>query len=63
MVLLFPLDRLSNPAKVVKMRFDGETIEKLLKIAWWNWDIKKITQNLRVICGLNIEELERIAHE
>lgn len=26
------------PAKVIKYRFDGETVEKLLKSAWWDWD-------------------------
>src|SRR2546429_327143 len=28
-----------NPAKVVKMRFDIKTIERLQKIAWWDWSI------------------------
>lgn len=27
------------PAKVVRYRFDNETIEKLLKIRWWNKDM------------------------
>lgn len=48
-----------NPAKVVKKRFDDETIERLLKLAWWDWDIKKITKNLHLICNLNVDELER----
>jgi phosphonate metabolism protein (transferase hexapeptide repeat family) len=26
------------PAKPVRQRFSDEVIEKLLKIAWWNWD-------------------------
>ncbi len=26
-----------NPAKVIRIRFDAETVEKLLKIKWWNW--------------------------
>jgi virginiamycin A acetyltransferase len=37
------------------------TIEKLLKIEWWNWDVEKITKNLSIITGSNIEELEKIA--
>lgn len=32
------------PAKVIRMRFDKEIIEELLKIKWWNWDIDKIKQ-------------------
>lgn len=34
-----------NPAKVVKYRFTEEQIEKLLSIAWWNWDEQKIKDN------------------
>ncbi|MCE5293054.1 MAG: CatB-related O-acetyltransferase [Chlamydiales bacterium] len=51
-----------NPAKVVKMRFDDATIKRLEAIAWWNWDIKKISQNLKTICNLDIDLLEMI-HE
>ena len=34
-----------NPAKIIKMRFDDVTIDKLLKIQWWNWDLDKIKHN------------------
>ena len=30
-----------NPARVIKYRFDEETIRKLLAVKWWNWDLKK----------------------
>jgi len=48
-----------NPAKVVKMRFDEKTIDRLLKIAWWDWNIAKITHNLKSICKLDVNQLER----
>lgn len=32
-----------NPAKIIKYRFDVETIKKLLDIKWWDWDYKKIS--------------------
>lgn len=32
------------PAKVIKYRFDEQTIEKLLKLAWWYWDDDIIKQ-------------------
>lgn len=48
-----------NPAKVVKMRFDEATIKRLLDIAWWDWDIKKINKNLSLICHLDVDRLER----
>lgn len=47
-----------NPAKVVKKRFDDETIERLQKIAWWDWDIEKITRNLHLISNLDVDALE-----
>lgn len=27
-----------NPAKLVRLRFDVETIERLLTVKWWNWE-------------------------
>lgn len=34
------------PAKVIKYRFDKETIEKFLAIKWWNWEIERIEKNI-----------------
>lgn len=48
-----------NPAKVVKMRFDPKTIDRLEKIAWWDWPIEKINQNLKLISSLDVDQLER----
>jgi len=52
-----------NPAKVVKMRFDDKTIGRLEKISWWDWDIEKINRNLKVICSLDVDRLEKISQE
>jgi acetyltransferase-like isoleucine patch superfamily enzyme len=30
------------PAKVVRYRFDPDTVQRLLKIAWWEWDEERI---------------------
>lgn len=38
-----------NPARVVKYRFDAETIKKFLAVKWWNWSLEKITDNLPLI--------------
>lgn len=35
-----------NPARVVKYRFDEETIRALQQIKWWNWPEEKIKANL-----------------
>lgn len=34
-----------NPARVVKYRFDEETIKKMLAVKWWNWSLEKIADN------------------
>ena len=49
-----------NPAKIIKYRFDEKTIEKLVNIAWWDWSIEKITENLEHIVGGNLEKLLKI---
>jgi virginiamycin A acetyltransferase len=46
-----------NPAKVIRQRFDQQVIEALLEIAWWDWDVEKITRNLEKIVGADIEAL------
>ena len=47
-----------NPAKEIRKRFDQEKIDKLLKVQWWNWDIKKITQNLPQLTGKDVDGLD-----
>lgn len=50
-----------NPAKVIRMRFDDSTIERLLQIAWWNWPATKITEHIKLINSTNIDALEAVA--
>ena len=50
-----------NPAKIVKMRFDQRTVDRLLKVAWWDWPVDKITRNLNAIRGADIKALEAAA--
>jgi len=46
-----------NPARCIRQRFDNEVVLALLMIAWWNWDIEKITSNLDKIVSADIEAL------
>ncbi|MGS4887040.1 CatB-related O-acetyltransferase [Roseibium sp. MB-4] len=52
-----------NPARVIKMRFDERTIDRLLDIAWWDWPVEKISRNLSAIRASDIEALETAAME
>lgn len=45
-----------NPASVKKYRFDKETIQALLKLKWWDWPVKKVKQNLNLLCSGNVKE-------
>ena len=47
-----------NPAAPIRQRFADDVIERLLAIAWWDWDIDKITRNLEIIVGADIAALE-----
>lgn len=35
-----------NPAEIIKYRFDEATVEKLLKMAWWDWSVEEISERL-----------------
>lgn len=50
-----------NPAKLITKRFDEQAIETLLELQWWNWDLKKITENIPVLCSGNFLALKQIA--
>ena len=34
-----------NPARLIRKRFDDETIEKLLKSEWWNWSEDRLQKD------------------
>jgi virginiamycin A acetyltransferase len=46
-----------NPARLIRQRFGNDLVEALLAIAWWDWDIGKITRNLDKIVAADIEAL------
>ncbi len=50
-----------NAAKVVKMRFDNRTVERLLRLAWWDWPLDRINRNLNAIRGSDLNKLESAA--
>lgn len=47
------------PARPIKKRFDDETIAKLKKLSWWNWDKDKINRNIHNIQNGDIDALEK----
>lgn len=45
------------PAKLIRKRFDEETVSKLLRLKWWEWPEEKIKQCLPAIQEGKIEML------
>ena len=46
-----------NPARVIRKRFDEKTIEKLLKLKWWDWDIGQINEEIELLCNNKFDKL------
>jgi virginiamycin A acetyltransferase len=52
-----------NPARVIRSRFDSDDVELLLRAAWWDWPIAKVSEHARAIMSGSPSELARIAGE
>ncbi len=50
-----------NPARVVRRRFDEDTIEALCTLRWWDWPPAVIARHHAVIAGADLAALRRIA--
>ncbi len=46
-----------NPAKEIKKRFSKRTIKKLRALRWWDWDIEKITNNVGILTGNDLDAI------
>ena len=48
-----------NPAKEIKKRFSDEKIAQLLTLEWWNWDIERITKNVKNLTDCEVNKLHK----
>jgi chloramphenicol O-acetyltransferase type B len=48
-----------SPARVIRYRFPPEVIERLLEIAWWNWDDDAVREAVPLLSSNNIDEFLR----
>lgn len=46
-----------NPAREIRKRFSEAQIEMLLKLKWWDWPIAKISENVQVLTGQDLDRL------
>jgi virginiamycin A acetyltransferase len=49
-----------NPARIIRKRFDDATIQRLLSLRWWDWEMDKITKSVAILTGNNVADLEQI---
>ena len=50
-----------TPARVIKPRFEPAIVDKLLRLAWWNWSHERIKRNRHLFEGeLTLEKLDLI---
>ena len=52
-----------NPARAIRRRFPDADVERLLRIAWWDWPIAKVTRHLGRIVAGDVAALEAAARE
>jgi acetyltransferase-like isoleucine patch superfamily enzyme len=45
-----------NPATRLRSRFDDLTVQRLLRLAWWDWDEARIRRHLPLMLSARIEE-------
>ena len=46
-----------NPARIVKSRFEQETVKKLLELQWWDWPIATIKEHASLLSTGTVEQL------
>ncbi|MBR0555793.1 CatB-related O-acetyltransferase [Ciceribacter sp. L1K23] len=49
-----------NPATLIRMRYPDETIVELLRIAWWDWSIERIEENLAALTSGDLSALQAV---
>ncbi len=48
-----------NPAREIRQRFSPGHVERLRQLRWWDWDPEKITRNVHLLTGNDVEALTR----
>ena len=50
-----------NPATIVKRRYDAEDVERLNRLAWWNWTADVLAEAVPIIVARDVDDLEHFA--
>ncbi|WP_292227309.1 type B chloramphenicol O-acetyltransferase [Brevundimonas sp.] len=52
-----------NPAKVIRKRFDHDSIAMLLEMRWWDWDDTRLGEAMPLLCSGDIAALHAFWRE
>lgn len=50
-----------NPAKQIRLRFDEDTITRLLAVAWWDWPEERINKKMSLLLQSDIQAFLKAA--
>jgi virginiamycin A acetyltransferase len=50
-----------NPARVVRRRYDEDDVERLRRLAWWDWPAARVTAAIPLLVAGDIDRLEAFA--
>lgn len=50
-----------NPSRLIRTRYDAADIARLLAVAWWDWPVQHITEQVRTIMSGTVTDLEEAA--
>ncbi len=50
-----------NPARIVRYRFDEKTVERLQRLAWWDWPAERVAAAVPVLVAGDVAALEKLA--
>ncbi|MGW8703681.1 type B chloramphenicol O-acetyltransferase [Brevundimonas sp. NPDC055814] len=52
-----------NPARVIRKRFDDDSIAMLMEMKWWDWDDERLGQAMPLLCSGDIAALHAFWRE
>jgi len=50
-----------SPARLVRRRFSDAEIERLERLAWWDWPPEAVAEHARTIMAGSVDDLEAAA--
>lgn len=50
-----------NPAALIRTRYAGEDIARLLALAWWDWPVEHLTAHIRTVMSGTVDDLAAVA--